>query len=181
MNLLFRFLLVLLGARRRARLQPLGESVVRFRVLPPDLDANLHMNNGRYLSLMDLGRLDLIARMGLLRHLARRRWRPVVGSLAIRFRRSLQPLQAYTLHSRLLCWDAKWFYIEQRFERGGQTVAVAVVKGLFRGPAGNVPPQAVVSLIAPGFASPEMPAALAEWQDAEAQMLSSSALVPEAQ
>ena len=30
------------------------------RVWPNDLDTNAHMNNGRYLTLMDLGRFDLM-------------------------------------------------------------------------------------------------------------------------
>ena len=32
------------------------------RVLPNDLDLLWHMNNGRYLSLMDQGRVDLMVR-----------------------------------------------------------------------------------------------------------------------
>jgi acyl-CoA thioesterase FadM len=53
---------VLIATLRRGPLDLLGESVVRFRVWPGDLDFNLHMNNGRYLTLMGLGRLDLMAR-----------------------------------------------------------------------------------------------------------------------
>ncbi|HEX5521600.1 MAG TPA: thioesterase family protein [Longimicrobiaceae bacterium] len=174
MNLLFRAVWVLLAALRRSHLDPLDESVVRFRVLPNDLDVNLHMNNGRYLALMDLGRLDLIARMGVTRALAKRRWRPVVGSLAIRFRRALEPFETYELRSRLVCWDEKWFYIEQRFEREGRVVALAVLKGLFFGPEGNVAPQAVVDLARHPLASPPMPDAIAAWQAAEAELLSVS-------
>ena len=44
------------------------------RVLPNDLDTNLHLNNGRYLTLMDLGRVDLMLRMGVMGELRRRRW-----------------------------------------------------------------------------------------------------------
>ena len=36
-----------------------------FRVWPHDLDTSLHMNNGRYWTLMDLGRADLMIRSGL--------------------------------------------------------------------------------------------------------------------
>mgnify|MGYP003290859366 CR=1 FL=1 len=36
----------------------LDDSRVCFRVLPNDCDVNLHMNNGRYWTIMDLGRAD---------------------------------------------------------------------------------------------------------------------------
>lgn len=171
MNLIFRFLRVLLAGLRRSRLCLLEESSVRFRVLPNDLDVNIHMNNGRYLALMDLGRMDLIARMGILGPMLRRRWRPVVGSLMTRFRRPLNPFQNYDLQTRVLGWDEKWFYMEQRFERGGETAAIAIVKGLFLCPDGRVSPAEVVALTDEAIDSPPLPAAIAEWQDAESTLL----------
>ncbi|MFQ6024558.1 MAG: thioesterase family protein, partial [Acidiferrobacterales bacterium] len=99
---------------------------------------NFHMNNARYLSVMDLGRLDLLVRAGMFSTLRQRRWQPVVGSATIRYRRSLSPFQKYRLRSRIVGWDHKWFYVEQLFEVGEVLAASAVVKGLFRGPEGNV-------------------------------------------
>jgi acyl-CoA thioesterase FadM len=175
MNLLFRLFWLLIRSRRREPIGVLDESVVEFRVLPTDLDVNLHMNNGRYLTLMDLGRLDLTARLGLVRLVLRERWAPMVGSAMVRFRRSLQPFERYTLHTRILAWDAKWFYMEQRFERRGEVAAIAVVKGLFRGPKGNVPPAEVARRIGADPESPPIPPGIAEWQDAEARLLAATA------
>ena len=45
------------------------------------------MNNGRYLTLMDLGRADLVIRSGLWRAVLRHGWAPVVSAVKIRFRR----------------------------------------------------------------------------------------------
>ena len=137
------------------------------RVLPTDLDANMHMNNGRYLSIMDLGRFDLTIRNGLLGATLRRGMRPVVGSVMIRYRRSLDPFQRYTLRTRALCWDEKWVYLEQRFERAGELAAVGVVKALFVGKSGPVPTRDVFATI--GFAgdSPPMPDAVELWRRSE--------------
>lgn len=74
MNLIFRLAKVLITAFFRDRLSLLDESVLEFRVLPTDLDVNLHMNNARYLSVMDLGRLDLLVRAGLFATLVWRHW-----------------------------------------------------------------------------------------------------------
>jgi acyl-CoA thioesterase FadM len=167
MNLLLRFLKTMLVSIWRRHIGPLDESVIHLRVWPNDLDLNLHMNNGRYLSIMDLGRLDLLARMGVAVPAMRRRWIPLVGSAAIRFLRSLDPFEAYELHSRILCWDEKWFYMEQRFERGDVTAAIGVVKGLLRGPDGNIRPLEVLGLIGAAIESPPMPEWIALWQRGE--------------
>ncbi|HEU0076192.1 MAG TPA: thioesterase family protein [Longimicrobiaceae bacterium] len=162
-----RSLRVGLAALGRPRLHPLEDSVIRFRVWPNDLDVNLHMNNGRYLTLMDLGRLDLIVRIGVLGTLRRRKWNPVIGSLKIRYRRSLLPLQEYDIRTRLLGWDERWVFLDQRFERRGDLIAAALVKGLFLGPEGRVPTQQVVDASPHRIDSPPVPEAVAAWQEAE--------------
>ncbi len=171
MNLILRLLYVVFSAFRGARLQPLDESVVKFRVFPNDLDTNLHMNNGRYLTLMDLGRLDLLFRLGVVKEVRRRRWNPVVASLAIRYRRSLEPWQTYELRTRLLGWDERWFFMEQSFTRGGEVMARAIVKALFVGPEGRVPPQALVDATGYEVEPPEIPKAIRRWEEAEDDLL----------
>ena len=56
MNLIFRLLRILVWGLVGPRLDPLGRSIVSFRVWPNDLDINIHMNNGRYLTIMDIVR-----------------------------------------------------------------------------------------------------------------------------
>jgi len=140
MVLFFRTLWKGLTLWLRPGLEPLGTSVLRFRVWPNDLDVNIHMNNGRFLSIMDLGRFDLSFRTRLGKAMLRNRWQPLVGAITMRYRRSLDPFESYELHTRLLGWDDKWVFLEQRFlKRGGDLAAEGVVKALFRGKAGNVP------------------------------------------
>lgn len=167
MNLIFRFLLVLLRASRGPKLGPLDTSVLRFRVLPNDLDFNFHMNNGRYLTLMDLGRVDLMLRAGMAAEIRRRRWLPVVASVMVRYRRSLGVFQSFELHTRLLGWDERWFFMEQRFTRGGELVAHAVVKAQFTAPGGRVTPRMVVDASPYDMPSPPLPDAVREWQESE--------------
>ncbi|MBI3810652.1 MAG: thioesterase family protein [Nitrospirae bacterium] len=167
MNLWFRFVFVLITSLFRRPLGPLDESVHAFRVWPHDLDVNGHMNNGRYLTIMDLGRVDLILRTGLGRMALKHRWSPLVGSATIRFRRSLDPFQRYELKSRILCWDEKWFFIEQRFEREGELVATGTVKGLLRGRNRNIPTAEVLRSLNITMVSPEMPEFIRLWRKSE--------------
>jgi len=165
MVLLFRTLWKALTLRFRTPLEPLGISVLHFRVWPNDLDVNIHMNNGRFLSIMDLGRFDLSFRTGLGRAMLKHRWKPLVGALSMRYRRGLDPFERYELHTRLLGWDAKWFYLEQRFLKGGELAAEGLVKALFRGSHGNVSTSEVVDRMGYKGPEPELPEAVRRWAE----------------
>lgn len=114
-----------------------------------DLDLNFHMNNGRYLTLMDLGRFDLLIKARVFKKLFSQGYYPVVVSESIRFKKSLELFQKFTLVSTIESWDEKDFYISQRFivnKKLGTTlsselVAEGFIKGRFkqRGRQGSVP------------------------------------------
>ena len=167
--MLFRLLAVLVASLFQPKAGFLDECAIALRVWPNDLDSNLHMTNSRYLLAMDVGRWDLVVRTGFWRVLWRRRWFPVLASATLRFRRPLDPFQRYRLVTRLVAWDEKWGFIEQRFEREGHVHAVGRVKALFRGPGGQVP--TAVLLAAAGYPEAparQMPEAMRLWQEAEA-------------
>lgn len=158
-----------LAIRQHVRpLPPMGVLDVdrqRMRVWPNDIDLNLHLNNARYLSIMDYGRTHLLARMRLLEHIVRSRWTPLVGAVWMTYRRPLPVFAPFTLESRLVCWDERWFYIEQTFTGREGLVAVGWVKGLLRNSGGNLAPQRVLEKVAPGLLSPPMPEAIATWNE----------------
>ena len=111
-------------------------SVLPFRVLPNDLDPNWHMNNGRYLTIMDLGRLDHVLRSGLWRPVRENGWAPMLGSAVIRFRRELRPFQRFALETRIAGWSDTTAVMEQTFyvadgAQKGQMAARALVKAGF--------------------------------------------------
>jgi len=155
----------------RRHLQPppllsvLSEDRIRMRVWPNDIDFNLHMNNGRYLNVMDYGRTHLLARTRLLEHILRARWTPLVGAVWMTYRRSLPLFSAFWLSSRLVCWDERWFYLEQTFTGRDGLAAMGWVKGILRNADGNVEPQKVLERVAPGVVSPPMPEAIAAWNE----------------
>lgn len=147
------------------RRDALAESRVSFRVLPTDCDLNFHMNNGRYLTFMDLGRLHLIGQSGLLRHLVRHRWMPVLAAAEINFIRALRPLQKFDLVSRLLTWDDKYVYMEQRFEAKGELYASATVRGLFLRRRRPVNFTDVLRAVGAQVTPPPMPAMVQHWKE----------------
>jgi acyl-CoA thioesterase FadM len=130
MNLWLRLLSLLATFNFRPKLNlPFDASRVAFRVWPHDLDTSLHMNNGRYWTLMDLGRTDLLLRSGLWRAVLKESWTPVVNAASIRFRRELKLFRSITLETRILCWAETWVVMEHRIistGRNGQPIVAAV-------------------------------------------------------
>ncbi len=135
------------------------------RVWPNDIDLNMHLNNARYLSIMDYGRAHLLARTRLLQHMLHARWQPLVGAAWVTYRRSLALFALFELTSRLVCWDDRWFYMEQTFTGSKGLAAVGWVKGTLRDPRGTVDPQLVLERVAPGVVSPPMPESIAAWNE----------------
>ncbi|WP_316316330.1 acyl-CoA thioesterase, partial [Clavibacter michiganensis] len=84
-------------------------------MLPHDLDLFGHVNNGRYLTIMDVARLDLLVRSGLWSRIRARGWYPVVAGQTITYRRSLTLGQRFVVESRVLGTYDRWSYVEQTF------------------------------------------------------------------
>ncbi len=127
----FRTLFHRIRSTFRSRLGMWEVASTPFRVLPTDLDVLRHMNNGVYLSLLDIGRLDLMLRSGMWALLSRRGWYPVVVSETISFRRSLELWQRFDIETRVLGFDEKAIYVEQRFVVGGEIYARAYIRARF--------------------------------------------------
>jgi acyl-CoA thioesterase FadM len=136
--MLLRTILTLLRARRRPSLDIHDVGRMALRVLPNDLDVQRHVNNGVYLSLMDLGRLDLLVRTGAWKRMRAFGCYPVIASETITFRKSLQLWQRYTVETRIAGYDEKAVYIEQRFVVGGEIYAQAHLRGRFLKSTGGV-------------------------------------------
>lgn len=168
MNLIFRMLRVLLLARGRSTVGPLEETSLPFRVWPTDIDILMHMNNGRYLTLMDLGRADATIRNGIRKALDQRNWYPVVASETIRFRESLPLFERFELRTRTLGWDEKSFYLRQLFLVRGRVTAIGIVRIRFlKRSGGTLSATEVAHAILPNTVSPKLPAYIAAWRDAE--------------
>ncbi len=160
MNLILRLLALPFLSGQRSKTSPLGPCRTPFRVWLTDLDILRHVNNGVYLSLMDLARVDLLNRAGYSAAIRKRGWYPVVSAETISFRRSLTLLQRFEIVTEVIGWDDKAFYLTQDFEHHGTVVASAVVKARFLGRGSErVSPQSVIDLSPVPVEQPVLP----EW------------------
>ena len=180
MNLWCRLLWLLLTLAWRKKVGVLEPSRLRMTVLPNDLDFNMHVNNGRYLTLANVGRIDFVFRTGVFRTAMALRARPVVGDAIAKFRRDLKVFQRYILETRLLGWDDKWIFIEQRFIRHGRVVGVVTVRCLWVNADGAMTAQFFVDTVHPQLVSPPLPKWVKEWSRC-CDDLSTSLRIEEAQ
>jgi len=175
MNLYLRLLYMLIASFFKPKhVDVLAPSRLNFCVLPNDLDLNGHMNNGRYLTIMDLGRMDFVLRIGLAGYIIKNKYIPVLSSAQMRYRLPLLPFQKYTLTTQIMCWDEKWVYMEHRFiikggKKDGAVAAIGLVKGSFysKYTRATMPTSEIMQAIGQSIASPPFPDYISKWAQAE--------------
>ena len=165
MHLLLRTLLLLFTSARRSHLKVWDESSLPLRVLPTDIDIAMHVNNGMYFSLMDLGRFDLMVRAGIWDRMRRRGWSPVVSGETMAFRKSLQLWQHYTIETRIIGLDSKAIYFEQRMVAGGEIYARAHIATRLVCKGRPVSQEDILAEFGAPPASLELPEWIHEWRE----------------
>jgi acyl-CoA thioesterase FadM len=131
---LFGRMLPVLARAHRAPTLPATQVVTsHFRVLPHDIDINKHLNNGRYLQLIDLNRAEWLIRTGIWAVIRRNQWKPILGAVSIQYRRELRLWDRARIETSLLGWDNRWTYLEHRvLNDSGRTMALSLAKAGFR-------------------------------------------------
>ncbi len=158
-----------LKARRAPRLALTEPHFSRHLCLPWDIDLWMELNNGRTLTLYDLGRIPLAFRTGLVSALRQNRWGLTIAGACVRYRRRIRMFESIEMRSRLICWDARFLYIEQSmWKADGQCANHSLYRAAVTGSAGIVAPQEVARAIGHDAPAPAMPEWVRAWVEAEA-------------
>lgn len=145
----------------------LGTHVSRHTCLPWDIDPWRELNNGRTLTLYDLGRLPLGARTGLQRVLVQNRWGLTVAGNTVRYRRRVRVFDRIDMVSRCIGWDHRFLYIEQSMWKSGECTSQQVIRSAVTSDQGIVAPERVLAALGQDAASPALPAWVQAWVAAE--------------
>ena len=135
---------------------------------PWDLDFWFELNNGRTLTLYDLGRIPLAMRTGLIPVLKRERWGLTVAGNTMRYRRRVRAFHRVEMVSRMIGWDERFFYMEQSMWKAGECTSHMLIRSAVTSANGMVPPADVLAAAARPGASPELPDWVKAWIDADA-------------
>lgn len=155
--------------RKAPKLGLFDTHVSRHRIWPWDLDPWRELNNGRTLTLFDLGRVPMGRRLGFDKVARAKGWGLTVAGNTTRYRKRVTLFQVLTLKSRILGWDHRFIYTEQSFWRGGDCTAAILVRSAFTSRAGLVDPAEVAQAMGAAPESPALPDWVNSWIAADAQ------------
>jgi acyl-CoA thioesterase FadM len=156
------------SGRRMARIGLLETHVTHHICWPWDLDAFLELNNGRTLTLFDLGRISLGERSAFARTLRSRGWGVAVAGNSVRYRRRVRAFDRVTIRTRCVGWDRRFLYMEQGMWKGDECTSHQLVRSAVTSKAGIVPPADVVAAMGLAAESPPLPDWIAAWIAADA-------------
>ncbi len=157
-----------LSRHRKSDRLTLGEThVTPIRIWPWDIDPFMELNNGRQLTLMDLGRFGTLQRLSVPRLLRENGWWGAVAGSTVRYRRRITVFQKLQLRSRILGWDDRFIYFEQALWRKDECCAHAVIRIAVTGGKGIVPTPQIAKAFDFPSESPVMPDWVQAWARAE--------------
>ena len=131
MNLFIRLLWVIFRAYKRNLITPENlQNEISTIVMPNDLDLNLHMNNGRYMTFCDFNRVDLFVRSGLAKLMFKNGWAPIVAHHTMSYLKPLAIFDRVKVTMEITHWDERYFYSNHVLYKRGNKIAEGTSKSL---------------------------------------------------
>ena len=152
--MIFRLLDIVLISVFAIRAKAYEETKISLRVLPTDLDLNLHLTNSRYFKFMDLSRYNHIIKTGVWKLIKSKKIRPVVGGAAIQFRRSLPLFTKVNITTKILSYDKKWIYLAHSIASKDKTYSKAILRTTFINHNGKIAMDEVFNQLEQSFVAP---------------------------
>lgn len=135
-------------------------------VWPGDIDIFMEVNNGRYLTLMDFGRFDYFRRLGWQKKEGSTKWGGAVAGASIRYRKRLHLFQKFTMSTRLVGLDERWWYFAHTIERQGNIHASALIRFAVTNEKGLVSTSEIEKSIGTEFGR-KMPEWVKSWDESD--------------
>ncbi|GHD98172.1 thioeseterase [Defluviimonas sp. 20V17] len=166
---IFRLAREMLAQRKAPALGAFDVHVSYHRCWPWDLDPWMELNNGRTLTLYDLGRIPFAVRTGLVAAMRRNGWGMTVAGAAVRYRRRIRAFRRFQMRSRALGWDTRFLYLEQSIWFGEDCANQILIRTAVTGRDGIVAPSTVARALGLPEESPPLPRWVTAWIEAEAE------------
>lgn len=169
----FRMMKELAKFRSAPKLGFFDTHVSSHRIWPWDLDPWMELNNGRTLTIYDLGRIPLASRMGFREIMAQNGWGMTVAGNTTRYRRRVKVFEKVTMKTRLIGWDERFLYMEQSMWRKGDCTSHLLLRSAIvqasQGRAGIVAPSQLAKAFGQPEESPPLPDWVKAWSMADSQ------------
>lgn len=165
----FRMIKEMVMLRRRGPMHPFDTHISHHLCWPVDIDPWAELNNGRTLTLYDLGRIPMAMRSGLGKVARARGWGMAVAGASVRYRKRIKMFDKIEMRSHLLGWDHRFLYIDQSMWVAGVCCSQVLLRSaLTQGKQGIIAPAEMAKALGLAPESPQLPAWAQDWITADA-------------
>jgi acyl-CoA thioesterase FadM len=126
MNLYFRLVLTLFRAILSKQVRCDDKFAWKGRVLPNDIDAYGHMNNGRYITLLGLAAMGAVIRTGLAKSSLKRGYLFIWDQIQAQWHRPLKLFEKFTIEVQMLHCEGRYIYATGAFIKANGKVAAEI-------------------------------------------------------
>ncbi|GLQ35368.1 thioesterase [Amylibacter marinus] len=154
-------------AKRQGRLTVDQTHECTLRIWPQDLDVFNELNNGRILTLFDVGRLPFGWQVGLLDAMKENKWGLTMAGASVRYRRRVHLFDKVKIKTTAMGRDARFIYILQTMYRAEEATSSILYRSALTDRNGIVPPQKFADYLGVPDWNPEMPEWAQNWIAAE--------------
>ena len=138
--------------------------------MPWDLDIWLELNNGRALTLFDMGRIPLAIRTNMHVLLKNKGWGLTVAGSCPRYRKRIRMFDKIHMKSRVIGTDDKFIYLEHSvWRRDGECASHVLIRGAITSSDGIVRPKDAAKELGLSEIDRELPEWVQAWIAAEQQ------------
>lgn len=155
--------------RRMPKMDVYDTHVSHHRAWPWDTDMFGELNNGRILTLFELGRWQSLMRTELAAPFWKERMTIAVAGASVRYRKRIAIFQTYRIQTRVLGYDDRFVYVEQSMWVGDTPCHHILMRAAFRKGGQTVPPRRFLEMANLPTAQPGFPAWAGAWSEADAE------------
>ncbi len=163
----FRAAYLMLRGRSMPKIGVYDTHVSHHRAWPWDTDAFGELNNGRILTLFELGRWQATVRMGFMGVIIRERLMLPVAGVSVRYRKRVPIFQKYRMQTRFLGFDDRFVYAEQSMWQGDTCNHHLLLRAAVKSRQGTINPKDFAAMIRVDQTSPELPDWANAWIEAD--------------
>ena len=124
----FRFLIARYIQKTMPTKSILDWVINRYRVQLWDIDANIHMNNVKYLKYLERGRVEHMIATPWMNEMFNNGVKALIANTEISYVKELKPFQPFKVETRISSWDDKYVYFEQLFTYTRTVFTAAVIR-----------------------------------------------------
>ena len=137
------------------------------RAWPWDTDMFGELNNGRILTLFELGRWQSTMRLGLARIFLKDGLTFAVAGVSIRYRKRIPLFQRYRMQTRFIGHGRRFFYVEQSMWQGDACMNQMLLRAAIRERGQTLPPDEFLRRYGLPVEQPGMPDWVRNWMAAD--------------